>query len=76
MITFDIVTRENYDINGTSLVIGQDKHQAPIDCSGVAGAAGHKWLCKHCCLVHRDKVSIRAGNECPQSFHNHGEGPY
>ena len=45
-------------ICGTSLVIGQDKHQAPIDCSGVAGAAGHKWLCKHCCLVHRDKVSI------------------
>ena len=29
---------------------------APIDCSGLAAAAGLRWFCKHCCLVHRDKA--------------------
>jgi len=38
---------------------------APIDCTGVSRAAGHKWLCKHCCLVHRDK------SECGYYHHYH-----
>ena len=34
----------------------QEKHMAPIDCTGVPCSAGLKWFCKHCCSVHRDKV--------------------
>ncbi len=29
---------------------------APIDCSGVAPAAGHSWFCKFCRLKHESKV--------------------
>ena len=31
---------------------------APIDCSGVAPAAGHSWFCKICHVKHESKVSI------------------
>ena len=33
-----------------------EKHMAPVDCTGLAAAAGTRWLCKHCGLVHRSKV--------------------
>ncbi len=34
----------------------QEKHMAPIDCSGVAPAAGHSWFCKFCRIKHKSKV--------------------
>ena len=36
---------------------------APIDCSGVSRAAGLKWFCKICSVVHRDKVGAGDNGE-------------
>ena len=38
------------------------KHMAPVDCTGLAAASDTRWLCKHCGLVHRSKVSLTAHN--------------
>ena len=36
----------------------EDNHMAPVDCTGLAEAADTRWLCKHCGLVHRNKVRL------------------
>jgi len=47
-------------------LLEEEKHMAPIDCSGVSRAAGLKWFCKICSVVHRDKEDCVAY----QPFHH------